>query len=53
MNTIRLETWHTQKGTVPKIVVRRGDGTFHGATNFRQIAKVGQVSRNRRNDRRK
>lgn len=51
--TSRIETWEvrTPKGStkrVGKIVHRRKDGTFHGATNHKQRSAVGQVSTHRR-----
>lgn len=46
---VRIETWQTRKGRVSKFVVRdRVTGVFHGATNFRQLSKVGQVAKVRR-----
>lgn len=44
----RVETWATRKGRVSKVVVRDQFGTFHGATNFRQLSKVGQIAKARR-----
>lgn len=44
----RIETWSTSKGRVSKVVVRDQHGTFHGATNFRQLSKVGQIAKARR-----
>lgn len=50
--TIRVETWNILKNgkvkRVGKVAVRFPDGTFHGATNFRQVARVGQVATHRR-----
>lgn len=44
----RIETWNTRKGKVSKVVVRDQFGTLHGATNFRQLSKVGQIAKARR-----
>lgn len=62
--TIRVETWNVrnqgrdERGRFApaegnarrrsRVVVRRGDGTLHGATNFRQASRVGQVGTSRR-----
>lgn len=47
-NIKQVETWETRKGTKAKIVVRNERGQFHGATNFKQKSKVGQVAKSRR-----
>lgn len=54
MFTTRVETWNVRKGSsatrrrVGKIVVRDAQGRFHGATNFSQLSRVGQVATHRR-----
>lgn len=63
-NTVRVETWNVrqpdrdERGRFApatskarrraRVVVRSTDGTFHGATNFRQTSRVGQVAHTRR-----
>ena len=63
-NTVRVETWNVRTQPrdangrfLPgegrprrrsRVVVRAENGTIHGATNFRQSSRVGQVSRARR-----
>ena len=49
----RVETWTvTNKDGKPvrvgKVVIRDDEGRFHGATNYRQRARVGQVAKARR-----
>jgi hypothetical protein len=62
--TSRIETWSVAKQgrdangrflpaegprkRVGRIVVRNADGTIDGATNVRQVSKVGQVRKSRR-----
>jgi hypothetical protein len=62
--TSRIETWSVApqgrdangrfqaasgpRRKVGRIVVRNEDGTLDGATNVRQVSKVGQVRRSRR-----
>lgn len=62
-NTVRVETWNVarqgrdERGRFTgaeghrrraRVVVRTEGGTFHGATNFRQTSRVGQVGNSRR-----
>lgn len=62
--TVRVETWNVRKQTRDergrfgpvegngrrraRVAVRNADGTIHGATNFRQVSRVGQVGNARR-----
>lgn len=62
--TVRVETWNVrrqgrdERGRFApaegngrrraRVVVRNTDGTLHGATNFRQQSRVGQVGTVRR-----
>lgn len=52
--TTRIETWNVtnprtgKQHRVGRIVCRNADGTFDGATNYRQASKVGQVRKSRR-----
>lgn len=46
--TVRVESWATSKGKRGKVTVRDQFGRFHGATNFAQLARVGQVATSRR-----
>lgn len=48
MYTKRVETWQTSKGKVAKVTVRDETGRFHGATNYPDRSKVGQVATSRR-----
>lgn len=47
--TLRVETWNVKGRRVGKIVARFDNGTFHGATNLKQVSRVGQVANYRRN----
>lgn len=62
--TLKIETWEVRSQPrdeqgrflpatgspkrIGKVVVRNADGTLHGATNFRQTSRVGQVASHRR-----
>ncbi len=54
MYTKRVETWNVKRNNKVKaegrIVVRNDKGQFHGSTNFRQLAAVGQVAKARRHN---
>lgn len=46
--TLRVETWTIKGRRVGKVAARYPNGTFHGATNFPTISRVGQVATHRR-----